>query len=115
MASSAAPKKFEFLVVVPDFPGAQAKRLEVRPTHFANLGPLKESGTYQLGGAVLHEVPQDDDPKSLKFAGSALIVVAASKDEVLEILKKDVYVGAGVWDLENTQIWPLKAAFRHAL
>lgn len=26
-----APKKIEWLVVIPDFPGAQAKRLEVRP------------------------------------------------------------------------------------
>ena len=50
---------------------------------------------------MLHEVPKDDDPKSLKFAGSALIVVAESKEEVLDLLKKDVYVDAGVWDLEN--------------
>jgi hypothetical protein len=31
MATSDAPKKMEWLVVVPDFPGVQQKRLEVRP------------------------------------------------------------------------------------
>ncbi len=31
MATSDAPKKVEWLVVVPDFPGAQEKRLAVRP------------------------------------------------------------------------------------
>lgn len=30
MASSAA-RKYEFLVVIPDFPGVREKRLEVRP------------------------------------------------------------------------------------
>lgn len=29
-AAAAAPKKVEWLVVIPDFPGAQEKRLEVR-------------------------------------------------------------------------------------
>lgn len=29
--AAAAPKKFEWLVVVPDFPGVHQKRLEVRP------------------------------------------------------------------------------------
>ncbi|KAH8911681.1 hypothetical protein BR93DRAFT_921654 [Coniochaeta sp. PMI_546] len=113
MASAA--RKFEFLVVVPDFPGAREKRLEVRPTHFANLKPLIENGTFQMGGAVLTEVPADDEPSSLQFAGSTIIAVAESKEEVLEILKKDVYAQTGVWDVENTQIWPLKAAFRKAL
>lgn len=31
MASSAAPRTYEWLVVIPDKPGMQAKRLEVRP------------------------------------------------------------------------------------
>lgn len=29
--SSTAPKKFEFLCIIPDKPGMKAKRLEVRP------------------------------------------------------------------------------------
>jgi hypothetical protein len=31
MSSAATPTKKEFLCILPDFPGAQAKRLEVRP------------------------------------------------------------------------------------
>lgn len=54
-----------------------------------------------MGGAVLTEVPADDEPSSLQFAGSTIIAVAESKEEVLEILKKDVYAQTGVWDVEN--------------
>ena len=50
MASSPGTK-FEWLVVVPDKPGTLAKRLEVRPTHFANLGSKVESGLLKMGGA----------------------------------------------------------------
>lgn len=87
----------------------------IRSTHFANLGKKVEKGEFKMGGAILDEVPQDDEPGSLKFAGSTVIVVAASKEEVLDHLKADVYVEAGVWDLEKVQMWPMKTAFRSAL
>ncbi|KAL2152698.1 hypothetical protein VTH82DRAFT_5882 [Thermothelomyces myriococcoides] len=108
-----APKKFEWLVVVPDFPGAHEKRLAVRPQHFAGLGPFKESGTYQMGGAVLNEVPTSSDPKDFSFAGSTIVIVASSREEIKEILRQDVYAKEGVWDVENAQIWPFLCAFRN--
>ncbi|KAL2278954.1 hypothetical protein FJTKL_14102 [Diaporthe vaccinii] len=49
MASS-TPRTYEWLVVVPDKPGALAKRLEVRPQHFEGLTKLKESGAFKMGG-----------------------------------------------------------------
>lgn len=52
-------------------------------------------------GAILNEVPKDDQPSSLDFAGSTVIAVAESKEEILEILKNDVYVKEGVWDLSK--------------
>jgi hypothetical protein len=52
-------------------------------------------------GAVLEEVPKDDDPSSLKFAGSTLVCVAESKEEIVELLKKDIYAQKGVWDVEK--------------
>ncbi|KAG7289772.1 hypothetical protein NEMBOFW57_006148 [Staphylotrichum longicolle] len=113
MATSDAPKKMEWLVVVPDFPGAHQKRLEVRPQHFANLSAFKDSGLYQTGGAILNDVPTSDDPSTFSFAGSTLVVQATTRDEVMDILRKDVYVAAGVWDVENAQIWPFLCAFRH--
>ncbi|KAL2134098.1 hypothetical protein VTI74DRAFT_985 [Chaetomium olivicolor] len=113
MATDSQPKKMEWLVVVPDFPGAHEKRLEVRPTHFANLGPVRESGLIQMGGAVLNEIPTSDDPSTFSFAGSTLVVVASSREEIKEVLRKDVYAQSGVWDVENAQMWPFLCAFRN--
>ncbi|KAN0108090.1 hypothetical protein V8E51_007832 [Hyaloscypha variabilis] len=111
MASTAA-EKFEWLVVVPDHPGALAQRLEVRPKHFEGLAPNKENGFWQMGGAILDDVPKEGE--QLKFRGSAMVASASSKEEVLEILKNDIYAKSGVWDLEKIQIYPFKCAFRVA-
>ncbi|KAG6359352.1 hypothetical protein INS49_012873 [Diaporthe citri] len=111
MASS-TPRTYEWLVVVPDKPGALAKRLEVRPQHFEGLTKLKESGAFKMGGAVLEEMPPDDEVSSMKFSGSTLMVVAESKQAVIDLIKDDIYVKSGVWDLEKAQIWPAKIAFR---
>ncbi|GAB1315184.1 hypothetical protein MFIFM68171_05394 [Madurella fahalii] len=108
-----AAKKFEWLVVIPDFPGVHGKRMEVRAQHFDGLKPALDSGLYQMGGAVLNEVPQGDDPSKFSFAGSTIVVVAESREEIKEILKKDIYAKSGVWDVENAQMWPLLCAFRN--
>lgn len=47
------PGKFEFLVVIPDKPGMQAKRLEVRPKHFEGITSHIENGTMKMGGKCL--------------------------------------------------------------
>ncbi len=52
-------------------------------------------------GAVLNEVPTGDDPKNFSFAGSTIIMQAASREEVKEILRNDIYSAEGVWDVEN--------------
>jgi uncharacterized protein len=54
-----------------------------------------------MGGAVLEEVPKDDEASSLKFAGSTLVCVGETKQEIIDILKKDIYAESGVWDIEN--------------
>ncbi|KAI3396920.1 hypothetical protein diail_11533 [Diaporthe ilicicola] len=110
--SSTTPRKYEWLVVVPDKPGALAKRLEVRPQHFEGLTKMKESGAFKMGGAVLEEMPPDDEVSSMKFSGSTLMVVAESKQAVIDLIKDDIYVKSGVWDLEKVMIWPAKIAFR---
>lgn len=46
-------------------------------------------------------MPPDDEVSSMKFAGSTLVVIAGSKEEVVDLLKDDVYVKSGVWDLEK--------------
>lgn len=52
-------------------------------------------------GAVLEEMPPDDEVSSMKFAGSTVMVVAESRQAVIDLLKDDVYVKSGVWDLEK--------------
>lgn len=58
-----------------------------------------ESGLYSMGGAVLNSVPKDDDPASLDMCGSTVVMVAASKEEVYETLKQDIYATSGVWNV----------------
>lgn len=56
-----------------------------------------------MGGAVLDSVPVGDDPTKWEFGGSTLIAVAESKDEILDILRRDVYTTSGVWDVEKVR------------
>lgn len=49
------------------------------------------------------------------FKGTVLLATVGSKEEILEILKKDPYTQHGVWDLEGVKIWGFKTAVRMAL
>ncbi|KAI0973849.1 hypothetical protein F4678DRAFT_458631 [Xylaria arbuscula] len=115
MASISTPPagKLEWLVVIPDKAGAHEKRLEVRAKHLGGIKPLAESGFIKTGGAILNDKPESDDATKFSFYGSTLVVVASSKEEILDVLHKDIYATTGVWDLENVQIWPAKFAFRY--
>lgn len=57
-------------------------------------------------GAVLHEMPKDDEPSSLDFAGSTVVLQAESREKVIEWLKGDVYAKSGVWDVDNVSTVP---------
>ncbi|KAJ5325979.1 uncharacterized protein N7506_009081 [Penicillium brevicompactum] len=128
---STAPKK-EFLCILPDKPGAQAKRLEVRPLHLEGVKPLVASGAVVAGGeftmngsggCVLliagtcrrnaQRTPRRR--RNPSFKGSMMMVVADSAEQAFELLKKDIYVVSGVWDMDNAQIIPYKSAVREAL
>ncbi|KAK7744568.1 hypothetical protein SLS53_003454 [Cytospora paraplurivora] len=80
--------------------------------HFENLLKKKETGAFKMGGAVLEDIPADEEVSSMKFAGSTLVVVAESRQAVIDLIKDDIYVKSGVWDLEKAQIWAAKIAFR---
>lgn len=54
--------------------------------------------TNETSGAILDEVPKDD---KLSFKGSCVVAVGASKEEVIEKLKEDVYAKNNVWDFDN--------------
>jgi len=79
--------------------------------HFADLKTHVDSGTFKTGGAYFHSAPEGDDPSKFDFAGSTLVVEAATKDEVLKILNTDIYTKSGVWDVEKAQILPVCFVF----
>ncbi|KAG4029350.1 hypothetical protein MFRU_016g01040 [Monilinia fructicola] len=109
-AATPAAEKFEWLVILPDNEGALERRVSVRPKHFEGLKTGLESGFWKMGGAFLSEPPSGDSP--LKFQGSCMIALASSKEEVIEVLKKDIYAENDVWDFSKIQIYPFKCAFR---
>ncbi|KAK1255424.1 hypothetical protein MKX08_009419 [Trichoderma sp. CBMAI-0020] len=129
MATSGARRQYEFLVILPDKPGPEARkrRLEVRAyvhtyasvmkvnQHFKDMTPTLDGGKLKMGGAILHDVPVNDEAENMDFAGSVMILVAESAEEAKNMLKEDVYVKADVWDFEKTQIYPLKCGFRFPL
>ncbi|KAK0635899.1 hypothetical protein B0T17DRAFT_483534 [Bombardia bombarda] len=110
--SSSTGRKYEWLVVIPDFPGVLDKRVAARPAHFAGLKTVIDAGLCKMGGAILDEVPVDDEPSSLKMSGSTIVMIAETREEILEALRNDTYTKQGVWDVEKAQMWPLKCAFR---
>lgn len=87
--------------------------------HFENMKPNVESGNWKMGGvlpfiyipyrsmrltysgAILNSVPKDDSPSSLDFAGSTLVCIANSVEEIREQLSKDIYATSGVWDMDK--------------
>ncbi|KAL5342532.1 hypothetical protein BJX70DRAFT_394747 [Aspergillus crustosus] len=102
----------EFLCILPDFPNAQEKRLAVRAGHLANVKPLVAAGKVVVGGAMFHAHPAEGETPS--FKGSTLIILADKEEEVWEIIRNDVYVKNGVWDLDAAQVIPFKSAVRVA-
>jgi uncharacterized protein len=73
---------------------------------------LANRGCVPYQGAILDEVPSDDQPSSLKFCGSTIIAIAETKDEIMDVLKNDVYARTGVWDLEK--VWNATKPVRQA-
>ncbi|KAF2025473.1 hypothetical protein EK21DRAFT_76396 [Setomelanomma holmii] len=113
MASTAAPLQ-EWLVILPDFPDALDKRLSVRPKHLEGLKSDRDD-MWLWGGAMLEEPIQEGASGPPKMKGSAMLIGAKTKEEVVERLKKDVYTQGEVWDMSKVQIIPFKSALRKAL
>ncbi|KAL5118339.1 hypothetical protein ACEQ8H_003688 [Pleosporales sp. CAS-2024a] len=114
MASGVPPGLQEWLVIVPDVPDALEKRLAARPDHLQGLTKDRDD-MWLWGGAMLEEPIREGDAGPPKMKGSAMLIGAKTREEVLERLKKDVYVEKGVWDVDKVQIIPFKSALRKAL
>lgn len=64
---------------------------------------------------MLEEPIQAGDTNPPKMKGSAMLIGAKTREEVVERLKKDVYVEKGVWDVSKAEIIPFRSALRKAL
>jgi hypothetical protein len=53
----------------------------------------------------MSEPPKEGEDK--RFNGSCMVAKAATKQEVLDELQKDIYAKEEVWDLDRVQILPV--------
>ncbi|EUC27192.1 ycii domain protein [Pyrenophora tritici-repentis] len=112
-AAERAPLQ-EWFVICPDFDGVLEKRLKVRPEHLSRL--KQDPDDFWLwGGPMLEEPIQEGKSTPPKMKGSAMLVGARTREEVVERLKNDIYVSEGVWDWDKAQIFPFKSTLRKAL
>ncbi|KAL4921204.1 hypothetical protein BDW62DRAFT_141217 [Aspergillus aurantiobrunneus] len=119
----------EFLCILPDKPGAQAKRLEVRSyalvpsfsfsfallylQHLEGVKPLVDAGKVVVGGAMFNNAhPAEGETPS--FKGSMLIYTVETEEDAWELIRNDIYVKSGVWNLDAAQVIPFKSAVRVA-
>ncbi|CAI5756995.1 unnamed protein product [Candida verbasci] len=93
----------EYNVIIYDLPNTD--RSKVRPKHVAAIPPVVPNPVRSAGAIYTDET-------KTKFAGSAFHLVANSKDEVIEFLKKDIYYKEGIWDINNVVINPIGVAVR---
>ncbi|GAM82922.1 hypothetical protein ANO11243_009080 [Dothideomycetidae sp. 11243] len=103
--------KTEWLVIVRDKPNCLAKRMEVRTRQ--HLSAAKQAAPILMGGATLTSPPAEG--QKMDIDGSALLVEAESREEVVNLLEGDIYATSGVWDLDGVQIMPFKSAIRKGL
>lgn len=101
----------EYLIIIPDVPHTIQKRLKVRPQHFAELKLDIATERVTFGGAMLQEHLKPGDEGPQKMCGSAMLIKAASQEEALERVRRDVYTMEGVWDIDKVQIWPVCKSF----
>ncbi|KAK7203391.1 YCII-related domain protein [Myxozyma melibiosi] len=93
----------KFICYMVDKKGCLEARMAVRAQHLERAGKLIKEGKILSGGAITSEAFDPASGKKPAIIGSMMIVEAESKDEVLEMIKTDVYA-ADVWDLEASQI-----------
>jgi uncharacterized protein YciI len=69
------------------------------------VGFLLEEMAEEFAGAMLESHSTEGTPS---FKGSAMLLMAESEEQARELLKNDIYVRSGVWDLEKAQIIPVR-------
>lgn len=100
--SASAP--IEWNVIVYDKPNTD--RSQVRAQHLKEIPAAVNSGIVKAAGAIYQDV------EKTKFAGSTFHLMAKSREEIVEFLKKDPYYKAGIWDVDSVIANPVGIAVR---
>lgn len=110
-----APRLNRYLVVAEDFSdsGANARRFEVRERHLEQAQNGKRAGRIELGGAILNKdfahIDEELGPGP-HMAGSVLVVLGESIEDVRARVMQDEYVQGNVWDTAKLKIYPFLQA-----
>ncbi|KAK7205796.1 YCII-related domain protein [Myxozyma melibiosi] len=88
------------------------RRVAVRQEHLVGVKKLFADGVMTSGGAYLDGPITTESTPS--FKGSVVTMLAESKEQVKEIMMKDVYSSNDVWDWEKAQIFNFACAVRKA-
>jgi uncharacterized protein YciI len=86
-----------FVIIGYDAPDAKEKRPQCRPAHLRHLEPLVQQGKILLAG------PFTDG------SGSLIVVDAASREAVWEVVARDPYVTNGVFN--RVEVKPFMQVF----
>ena len=89
----------QYLVIAYDNEGALEKRLEVRDAHVEGAKKMIAEGKIINAGALVEED---------QMVGSTLYVDFENDDEINEWLENEPYVKAGVWNMDELQVVPVK-------
>ncbi|KAI8961037.1 hypothetical protein F5Y11DRAFT_244100 [Daldinia sp. FL1419] len=104
----------EFLVQLPDKPGAAEARQSNVQAHIDHLKSLVGNGTIVMSGPTLASHPKTAT-EELAVTGSSVLLRAKSEEEVRVLISNDIYAKVGVWDLEKVTITPIKCVVRKPL
>jgi hypothetical protein len=72
-----------------------------------------ETGFWVLSGAYMNAPPHEG--VRFEMLGSAMVAVAQTQEDVMKVLREDVYCLEGVWDMEKVQIHPFRSSVRSKL
>lgn len=101
---SKTQKNLEWLVLIYD--NAVNQRLAFRAQHLAKVPANISSGVVTSCGPIF----KDETKK--EFLGSSFTVVAETRSQVIDFLKKDIYLTEKVWDFDNIVIHPYMPVYR---
>lgn len=106
--------KKDYLVQAPINPSALQAWASNRAAHAAHLKPYILNGTIVFGGPTLAAHPKSSED-TLEVRSSVILFQASTEDEVREIIEKNPFVDAGVWDMETVVIAPFMCGVRTAM